>query len=107
VTHDLEKQFHQEMLNIGVQASKIGYRPTYFLRMVQTLGGLAAAGQLLDSSTISEGFTRLFELNRLDLSVEAVALKPVYRNLFSEEQLQCAHDRLVQMRYFDGESEND
>ena len=37
------------MLNIYNAAAKLGYRPTYFLRMVREHGGVAAAKRLLSS----------------------------------------------------------
>ena len=95
----LEARFHAAMLCIYHEAAALGYRPSYFLRMVQTSGGLEAARQLLDASTISEGFTRLFELQRLDLSVEAVALRPEYRELFTDAQHERARARLNELGY--------
>ena len=73
---DVRALFHQEMLNIYKEAAAFGYYPTYFLRMVTEQGGLAAARQLLRDGTVSDGFTRLWQEGRLDISVEAVVLGP-------------------------------
>ena len=44
--------------------------------------------------TPSDGFTELWELKRLDISVEARALKPEFRNLFSASELAVCRRRL-------------
>lgn len=86
------------MLHIYDAAAELGYRPTFFLRMVQQCGGLEAARHLLDTPAPSEGFTRLWELGRLDLSVEAVALREEFCGLFTERQLEVARRRLEEYR---------
>lgn len=87
------------MLNGYHALSKLGYRPTYFLRMVQELGGVEAARRLLANASVSEGFTRLWEIRRLDLTVEAFALKPEYQALFSDSERCCARQRLADLNY--------
>jgi flagellar M-ring protein FliF len=47
----------------------------------------------------SEGFTRLWELNSLHLSMEAIILQEPYCQLFTSEQLQIARTRLTQLNY--------
>ena len=61
------------MLNLYYDAVELGYRPTYFLRMVNELGGVGAAKRLLGTDDLQAGLTRLWELGRLDLSVEALS----------------------------------
>lgn len=107
MSNSLEKTFDAEMRNIFDEASKLGYRPMYFLRMVQQLGGLEAARRLIDSPTPAEGFTRLFELGRIDLSVEAIASQERFRTLFTDEQLRRAADRLKEVNYEVGDGTND
>ena len=48
------------------------YRATYFLQMLQKEGGITTALRLIRASNPSDGFTALWEKNRLDLSVEAL-----------------------------------
>lgn len=91
---DVKAQFHQEMLRIYKEAAGFGYRPTYFLRMVNELGGLAAAQQLLRDGTVSDGFVRLWDEGLLDISVEAVVLDPRWQALFSSHESDVARRRL-------------
>ena len=62
------------MLQIYVDAKALGYNPTYFIKMVNEMGGYAAAKQLIADTKPADGFVRLWELRRLDISVEARAL---------------------------------
>lgn len=92
---ELEAQFHQEMLKIYDEASKLGYYPTRFRQMVDEHGGLATAKRLLFGEVPSEGFGRLWELGRIDLTVESLALREPWRRLFTDEELSEAERRLM------------
>ncbi len=96
---DLEAPFHKEMQRIYTEASTFGYYPTRFLVMLTERGGVTTAKSLLNSSTISEGFTRLWIEGRLDLSVEAVVLHPQWRTLFTADELATAQIRLDGVNY--------
>ena len=48
---------------------------------------------------VSDGFTTLWELKRLDLSVEAYVLRSEYAPLFTEAERGIARARLRQYRY--------
>lgn len=75
----LEKQGENEMLDIYITAKKeCGYNAVRFLQLVSQKGGLAAAKQLINKPGGIDGFTTLWEHQRLDLSVEAHVLKPEY-----------------------------
>lgn len=76
-----------------------GYVPSYFSQMVSDRGGLAAAKALIHADQVSTGFTRLWELRRLDLTVEAFVLQDHWRSLFSEEELAIAKKRLQAYGY--------
>jgi hypothetical protein len=55
---------------------EMGYNPTYFLGMVAEHGSAEASRRLIRSKDASDGFTRLWEAGRLDMTVEAMALLP-------------------------------
>ena len=69
---DTERRFGEAMLTICREARKIGYTPSIFHRMLHDIGAVQTAWQLINASQPSEGYTRLWELKRLELSVEAV-----------------------------------
>jgi hypothetical protein len=83
------------MLNIYSRArSEARYNATRFLSMVTEHGGLETARILLHAPTVSEGYGALWERGRLDLSVEAVVLKPEWHSLFSDGEREIARTRL-------------
>lgn len=96
----LEKQFEQEMVDIYFTAKKAcGYNASRFLQMISAKGGLATARQLISKPGGTDGFTTLWEHGRLDLSVEAHALKPEYNSLFTDSERKLCKDRLEQFGY--------
>jgi hypothetical protein len=99
MTQDLARQFDAAMLETYHESKRIGYNATYFLRSLNEHGGVATARRLINAQAPSDGFTRLWELGRLDLSVEAVALEARWRPLFSGEELRRAAQRLADYGY--------
>ena len=75
------------------------YTPSQFMEMIREYNTLNACKMLINAPGISEGFMRLFDAKRLDLTVEAIALEPECRELFSETELQRARKRLRQYEY--------
>lgn len=97
---DLTAQFHRAMVGVYQRArDEANYNANYFIQMVSEKGGLATAKQLLGAAQPSHGFTALWEAGRLDLSVEAVVLRPEYSNLFSRQELRTARRRLADYGY--------
>ncbi|MYA35073.1 MAG: hypothetical protein F4058_03985 [Rhodothermaceae bacterium] len=97
----LESQFHEAMLDIYRRAKvEAKYNASVFLQMVVDQGGLQAARTLINSKDPSSGYTRLWELNRLDLSVEAVVLQTSdFHTLFTEQELEICKKRLRDYGY--------
>ena len=96
---DIERRFHEEMVGIYREATEFGYYPNYFIQMVVDQGGLSAAKQLLNSSTPASGFVGLWEEQRLDLSVEALAVREPWSALFTDVELTEARRRLEDLGY--------
>jgi hypothetical protein len=84
----------------GIQICKteLNYSPTYFVRMLTELGTVSAIQRLVRSDP-SEGFARLWEADRLDLSAEYIALWPEFETLFDEEDRNLARARLEQHEF--------
>ncbi len=98
-TVNLETEWHAEMIDIHAQAKAIGYNASRFIQMVNEHGGLATAKQLINSDTPSDGFTELWERKRLDIAVEARALKPKFRDLFTAAELTKSRKRLAEYEW--------
>ncbi|HEX2915793.1 MAG TPA: AAA family ATPase [Chloroflexia bacterium] len=94
---DLASQFDRAMIDLYNESSRtINYRPSYLLQMVNEQGGVATAHALLAKNEPSSGLATLLEKGRLDLSVEALVLKPEFAPLFTEEEREKARDLLRQ-----------
>ena len=81
-----------------------GYWASYFLRGVRNKGGLTAAQDLLRKAGTSPGFERLKAERRLDLSMEAIVIRPKYEGLFTAHEIEIAHHRLADAGYRHGVS---
>ncbi len=94
----LEREFHQNCLEGSETLRKeCGYNPTYFLRMVHEHGGVEAVRRLLKSENFQAGLTTLWELKRLDDSIEAAVLHKKWAPLFTEAEKKTALKRLEAM----------
>lgn len=96
---DLELEFENDMRYICKESNKIGYNPKIFAGMLNMKGALVTAKQLVMQDQPTAGFTKLFELNRLDLTAESYVVKDKYKELFTEEEIQKSRDRLTDYRY--------
>lgn len=88
--------FHEAMVDIYRRAkSEAGYTATYFLSMVSERGGYETALYLIHTDRPSDGYTALYERGRLDLTVEALVLRPDWDDLFTAEDRDVARKRLI------------
>jgi hypothetical protein len=92
---ETEERFHRAMVEIyRTGLAECGYNARRFLQMVNEGGGVATAKTLLAHSGVQMGFTELWACGRLDLTVEAHALKPEFSSLFTPDELEEARTRL-------------
>jgi len=98
---DLEKQFDLAMLEIYTRAkSEIKYNATAFFQLLKTRGGLGTAKYLINATRPSDGYTKLYELGRLDLTVEAMIVDDeMWHDLFDQEEIEKAKRRLKTYHY--------
>jgi len=100
VRKNLENAFHQKMVEVyGKAKTECNYNAARFHQMVQEHGGLDTAKKLLASNHYPEGLTRLWELERLDISMEATVLGDPWCSLFTSEELAIAKKRLKDLGY--------
>lgn len=93
--------FDEAMFNIYRRAlSKAGYKAARFLDMLHEFRCLETAKKLIHATTVSEGYTALWERGRLDLTADAVIHdNPRWHPLFSAEELKICNDRLKDYEY--------
>lgn len=70
-----DSAFTDFLLQKAIEAQTSGYNPVQLKKMLGEHRGNATVRQLLSSGKASVGFTRLRELGRLDLTVEALVVE--------------------------------
>lgn len=55
--------------------------------------------RIVHNSNIDYGFTKLYECNRLDLTLEAILLEEEWMDLFTEDEKNIARNRLEKVGY--------
>lgn len=97
---DRERHFEKAMRNIYLRAKKeVNYNATYFLHMLAEHGGVETARRLITTTTPSQGFTVLWERQRLDLTVEAHVVQSQFSELFTADEVEAAASRLAAYGY--------
>ncbi len=101
----MKKKFTDFLLKLADRIKKETggkYNPTAFRNMVREKGGVETAKQLINDKTPSEGYTKLWELGLLNLSVEAQVLESEggkWHCLFAKEKLETCRKRLKKYEY--------
>ena len=97
--HTPELDFRNALLDAAKRCRQIGYNPTAFIGMINSSSAVDAAKTLLAKRNTSDGFTELWQKSRLDLTVEAMVLKPEWQGMFSPLELATARRRLAEVNY--------
>jgi len=77
------------------EAEALGVR----LRPINMEDAMKTAHRALSGSRYSDGFGALEKLNRLDLSLEALAVDKRFTGLFSDDEANAALSRLLEAGY--------
>ena len=91
----MEEKFIQAWKKARLEAQTLGVR----MRPVEDDKALELARRCLTGSRDSEGFGQLQTLGRLELSLEALAVKKADTALFTDEQVNNALLRLLDAGY--------
>ena len=91
----MERKFAQAWASSRGKAAALGVR----MRPVELEKALEQARRVLSGHRLSDGFDQLADLDRLDLSLEALAVKKPYTALFDDEQANNALMRLLDAGY--------
>ena len=97
----LEEEFEKELWRTVDVAKEHQYPPIRFIQMLEEHGGVKVAKRLLAKSEPQTGLFELYNLKLLHESMEAVVIKEKYRSLFTDSEIEEAHRRLEELRYFD------
>jgi hypothetical protein len=67
--------------------------------MINQYGVIEAVKRLINNPNLSSGYTKLWELNALNLSMEAIIQEEKWKNLFTDDELLKAKERLIKYGY--------
>lgn len=98
----LREEFANAIHDMVRECRKLGYNPTAFQVMVHEHGATEAVRRLLQPPVEqpSDGFTRLWEMGRLDLADESLAgFDPRFEALFTPEERALSRERLALYSY--------
>ena len=96
----LKNKFTEDILNAIEETKKLGYVPTRFIQMLRRENNDAYELALkIVNKNVTYGLEKLWEKGRLDLTTEAIILKPEYKELFSQEIIDTCEKKLKQFGY--------
>ena len=95
----LEMKFEIELEKKSQIAIKeCHYVPTYFMQMMNEIGGVATAKRLIEkgrqTGNPSEGFIKLYLMGRLELTMEESVCKEEFQPLFTEDEINYCKELL-------------
>jgi hypothetical protein len=90
----LQAQLHEQLRQDAEESESIGYPPKQFRIMLAESGPVGACRRVIMAPNIPDGFIRLLELERLDLTAEATILRGPWRALFEAAVIEQAKKRL-------------
>jgi hypothetical protein len=70
-----------------------------FIQMLNERGAVDTARTLIHSTGAIEGYTKLWRIDRLELSVEALSLRTEWQELFTDEDREAARVRLEEFKF--------
>jgi hypothetical protein len=97
----LEDEFNGRMRRVHLDGKREAkYSAPLFGELLKEHGGLETARRFLHSPDYAPGFTKLWERQRLDLTVEAVILyEEKWHSLFTPEEIAICRKRLADYGY--------
>jgi 5-methylcytosine-specific restriction enzyme A len=95
----LEDRFNKDVIEAYKTAKSIGYNASVFIQLVSRDGALKVAKDFIHKNQATTGFEKLWEKGRLDLTIEAQTILPIYKTLFTFEERMAAYERLKSYNY--------
>ncbi|MEF9960727.1 MAG: hypothetical protein RR448_09785 [Niameybacter sp.] len=98
----LEKQFEQELIkNCELAQKECGYTSTRFLQTIEKFGGVKTAQEILRKGRLSDGFEKLQQAGRIELTMEASMIKRPYAELFTDDEVNTCYEVLCEHGYYE------
>lgn len=98
----LENELHDELLQSIDLSVQIGAKinKDIILSQIYRYGAIGAANRVIKEGTekLHSGLIKMYEVNRLDLTIESIILKDKYHILFTPDILEKAQQRLDKLK---------
>ena len=96
----LKRELTERYISTIKECKRLGYPPRYFTDMLISDDDVVeVTRRLVCKEGGTDGYRKLYEMGRLDLTVENIILEPRFRVLFSLEVLQAAYNQLKLCEY--------
>ena len=95
-----KEKFETRVQSAIIKMKRLGYTPRLFIQMINESDSVTAIKTLLHKRSITDGFTRLWEMKRLDLSMENIVYSEDWGELFTPEEKAIARRRLEEYEFF-------
>ncbi len=100
--NDLEEQLMQQCLDIYEQAKREIYNARLFRSMLAQYGAKDTVTRLIESDKLSDGFIKLYEAQKLNLTVEALIYEnEIYHDYLGDKLIERATKKLKSYGYFE------
>ena len=94
----LEKLLLEQIYDDSTQWIQSGCDPSVFLEMVRLHGPIEACSRAVMQPALLSTSLKLWQMNRLDLTIEALVLRDRFKILFCDPVLVMARQRLAERR---------
>ena len=98
---DAADKFQNELIASCITAQQnYGCRITRMVNQIEQYGAVRTAHNLFGKGTLSDTFEELARQNRLDLTLEAIATKAEYADLFTDDEVNYCFSLLCDYGYY-------
>lgn len=97
----LEKKLQQEVIkNCEIVEKEYGCKMTRFIETINRFGVVRTAQEILRKGRTSDCFNKLVEVRQIELTMEAVIVRPQYAELFTDEEVNYCYELLCEKEYY-------
>lgn len=99
---ELENELKEDLLKAWEESGKIDKKlqSIFILDFIENYGAIGACKRLMSTGLerIQNGFIKMWELSRIDLTFESIIVKDKYKNLLDDKTINMATERLKKFK---------
>ena len=98
---ELEKKLQAEVIkNCEIAEKEYNCKMTRLIETINRFGIVRTAQEIIRKGKTSDCFSKLVEVGRIDLTMEAELVKSKYSELFTDEEVNACYDLLCENGYY-------